>query len=52
VALEAGEVMAPRKPGSDLAGSVKYKMAAMIAKTAMIARTTTAVNLPADLPCA
>jgi hypothetical protein len=49
-ALDAGEVMAPRKLGSDLAGSVKNMMAAMIAKTAMIARMTTAVNFPADLP--
>jgi hypothetical protein len=43
-ALDAGEVMAPRKPGSDLAGSVKYMMAAMIAKMAMITRMITAVN--------
>lgn len=51
-ALDAGEVIAPRKLGSDLAGSVKYMMPAMIARTPMIARMTTAVNLPADLPCA
>jgi hypothetical protein len=50
LALDAGWVMVPRMLGSDLAGSVKYMIAAMIARTAMITRTTTAVILPVDQP--
>jgi hypothetical protein len=49
-ALDAGWVMVPRMLGSDLAGSVKYMIVAMIATMAMIARMTTAVILPADRP--
>jgi hypothetical protein len=40
--------MVPRMPGSDLAGSVKYMIAAMIARTAMTARMTAAAILPVD----
>lgn len=49
-ALDAGWVMVPRTPGSDLAGSVKYMIAAMIAKTAMIAKMAAAAILPVDRP--
>jgi hypothetical protein len=49
-ALDAGWVMVPRMLGSDLAGSVKYMIAAMIAKTAMIARMAAAAILPVDRP--
>jgi hypothetical protein len=48
LALDAGWVIVPRTLGSDLAGSVKYMIAAMIASTAMTARMTMATILPAD----
>jgi len=44
--------MVPRTLGSDLAGSVKYSTAAMIAKTAMTDSTATAIVLPRDQVCA
>ncbi len=50
LARDAGWVMVPRMLGSDLAGSVKYMIAAMIARTAIITRMTTAVILPVDRP--
>jgi hypothetical protein len=50
LAREAGEVMVPRTLGSDLAGSAKYKMPAMIARTAMIARMATVAILAGDEP--
>lgn len=50
LAREAGEVIVPSTLGSDLAGSVKYMMAATIARMAMITRTATAAVLPADPP--
>lgn len=52
LAREAGCVMVPRTLGSDRAGSVRYKMPAMIARTAMITRMTTTASLPADRPLA
>jgi hypothetical protein len=42
--------MVPSTLGSDLAGSVRYKMPAMIARMAMITRMMTAVSLPVDRP--
>jgi hypothetical protein len=42
--------MVPRMPGSDLAGSVKYMLAAIIARTAMIARMAAAAILAVDRP--
>jgi hypothetical protein len=40
--------MVPRMLGSDLAGSVKYMIAAMIARMAMTTKTATAIILPVD----
>src|ERR1700756_4447954 len=50
LALDAGLVIVPRTLGSDLAGSVKYRMPAMIARMPMIAITATMVILPGDQP--
>src|ERR1700687_3995896 len=50
LARDAGWVMVPRMLGSDFAGSARYMMPTMIARTAMITRTDTAIIVPEDRP--